>query len=212
MAPGTIRILLADDHETVREGLTHLLNAQSDMNVIGEAADGSGAIERACVLRPDVVVLDLSMPDMNGLTAAERLRDAVPSAALVVLTRHNDPAYVQQLTAAGAAAYVSKQSSSSELLNAIRAAASGQQYLDTALRGAQETPRQLGRRTGVTARENAVLRMMAIGHSNKQIAAALGISVKTVEVHKANAMRKMNLSGRTDVVRYAALQGWLQDP
>jgi len=108
---------------------------------------------------------------------------------------------------------VLKQSSSNELLNAIRAAAAGQQYLDTALRaGVRETPRSNSARPAVSTRETAVLRMMAVGHSNKDIASTLGISVKTVEVHKANGMRKLNLSGRTDVVRYAALQGWLQDP
>jgi two-component system, NarL family, response regulator NreC len=212
MTNGIIRVVVAEDHETVREGLRHLLNAQSDMEVVGEAPDGRVAVEQACSLKPHVVVIDLSMPEMNGLIAVQRLRESLPSAALVALTRHGDRTYVQQLTAAGAAAYVLKQSSSNELLNAIRAAAAGQSYLDTALRGQREAPRLPGSRPGVTERETGVLRMMAVGHSNKQIAATLGISVKTVEVHKANAMRKLNLSGRTDVVRYAALQGWLQDP
>jgi DNA-binding NarL/FixJ family response regulator len=196
----------------VREGLRYLLNAQADMEVVGEAHDGRTAIERACALKPDVVVIDLSMPEMNGLLAVQRLREELPSAALIALTRHSDRTYVQQLTAAGAVAYVLKQSPSSELLNAIRAAAIGQRYLDIALRGQPDAPRQGAGRPAVTDREGAVLRMVAVGHSNKQIGTTLGISVKTVEVHKANAMRKLSLSGRTDVVRYAALQGWLQDP
>jgi DNA-binding NarL/FixJ family response regulator len=212
MSNDTIRVVVAEDHETVREGLRYLLNAQSDMEVVGEAPDGRSAVEQACALKPDVVVIDLSMPEMNGLIAVQRLRESLPSAGLVALTRHNDRTYVQQLLAAGAAAYVLKQSPSNELLNAIRAAAAGKTYLDVALR-AQRAPSHLpGSRPGATERETGVLRMVAVGHSNKHIAEALGISVKTVEVHKANAMRKLSLSGRTEVVRYAALQGWLQDP
>ena len=213
MAPDTIRVVVAEDHETVREGLRHLLNGQADMEVVGEAGNGRTAIEQACLLKPDVVVIDLSMPEMNGLIAVQHLRESLPSAALVALTRHNDRTYVRQLTTAGAAAYVLKQSSSNELLSAIRAAAAGNRYIDTALRDAFDTPtKPPGVRNGITERETEVLRLMSIGHGNKQIASSLGISVKTVEVHKANAMRKLNLAGRTDVVRYAAMQGWLQDP
>ena len=183
------------------------------MRVIGEAGDGKSAIEQACSLKPNVVVLDLSMPQMNGVVAAQALRASLPSAALVTLTRHRDNAYVQQLIAAGAAGYVLKQSSSSELLKAIRAAAAGQMYLDASLQPpATATPRPAAASPHITERETAVLRLTAIGHSNKQIATSLGIAVKTVEVHKSNAMRKLNLAGRTDVVRYAAVQGWLQDP
>jgi len=213
MAQEMIRVLVAEDHETVREGLRHLLNAQTDMEVVGEAGNGRAAVEQACSLKPNVVVLDLSMPEMNGLVAMRHLHESVPSAGVVALTRHSDRTYVQQLTAAGASAYVLKQSSSNELLNAIRAAASGHHYIDTALRaGTQQQAWQPGARPPITERETAVLRLMSVGHSNKQIAATLGISVKTVEVHKSNAMRKLNLSGRTDVVRYAAMQGWLEDP
>lgn len=208
-----IGVFLAEDHETVREGLRLLVNAQEDMHVVGEAGDGKTAIEQARTLKPNVVVLDLSMPQVNGVVAAQALRTSLPSAAVVTLTRHRDNAYVQQLLAAGAAGYVLKQSSSSELLNAIRAAAAGQMYLDASLQAAA-TPasRPASATPHITERETAVLRLTAVGHSNKQIAASLGIAVKTVEVHKSNAMRKLNLIGRTDVVRYAAVQGWLQDP
>jgi DNA-binding NarL/FixJ family response regulator len=206
-----IGVFLAEDHETVREGLRLLVNAQDDMRVVGEAGDGRTAIEQAQALKPNVVVLDLSMPQVNGVVAAQTLRASLPSAAVVTLTRHRDSAYVQQLLAAGAAAYVLKQSSSKELLKAIRAAASGQKYLDAALQ-VPAVPRPKTATPSITERETAVLRMTAVGHSNKQIAASLGIAVKTVEVHKSNAMRKLDLTGRTDVVRYAAMQGWLQDP
>jgi two-component system, NarL family, response regulator NreC len=209
-----IRILLADDHETVREGLRLLVNSQTDMEVVGEAGDGKETVERARALRPDVVVLDLTMPGMSGLTAARELKGGEPPAAIVALTRHDEDAYVQELMAAGASAYVLKQSASTELLAAIRAAAAGGRYLDPAI-PPPDHPRDPRRRSGtptVTEREAEVLRMMAVGHSNKDIAAALDISIKTVEVHKANAMRKLNLRGRIDVVRYAVMNGWLRDP
>ena len=209
-----IRVLLADDHETVREGLRLLVDAQDDMEVVGEAADGNATLEQVGAVKPDVVVLDLTMPGMSGLTAARALKGHEPPIAVVALTRHDDDAYVQELMSAGASAYVLKQSASAELLTAIRAAAAGDSYLDPAL-PPPDYPRDPRRRAGtppVTERETEVLRMMAVGHSNKDIAAALNISVKTVEVHKANAMRKLNLRGRTDVVRYAVLNEWLRDP
>lgn len=209
-----IRVLLAEDHETVREGLRLLVNAQADMQVVGEAGDGRIAVERAGTLKPDVVVLDLTMPQMSGLAAARALKDTSPSIAVVALTRHDDDAYVQELFSLGASAYVLKQSASAELLRAIRAAASGGRYLDPALPAPPTVrdPRRRGNRPRITDREEEVLRMMAAGHSNKDIAIRLDISIKTVEVHKANAMRKLSLRGRTDVVRYAVLNGWLTDP
>jgi two-component system response regulator NreC len=209
-----IRVLLAEDHETVRAGLRLLVDAQADMHVVGEAGNGADAVDRTRALRPDVVVLDLTMPGMSGLSAARALRTARPAPAVVALTRHDDDAYVQELLSAGASGYVLKQSASSELLHAIRAAASGERYLDPAL-PSPDHPRDPRRRANtppVTERESEVLRLMAVGHSNKDIAGRLGISVKTVEVHKANAMRKLGLRGRTDVVRYAVLNGWLRDP
>jgi DNA-binding NarL/FixJ family response regulator len=207
-----IRVLLADDHETVREGLRLLINRQDDMEVVGEAGDGRIALERAAELKPDVVVLDLTMPGMSGLVAARALRQSKP--AVVALTRHDDDAYVQELTATGAAAYVLKQSPSTELLHAIRVAAVGGKYLDPALPPPHH-PRDPRRRRAaptISEREREVLRLVAVGHSNKDIATTLNISIKTVEVHKANAMRKLNLRGRTDVVRYAVLNEWLRDP
>jgi two-component system, NarL family, response regulator NreC len=207
-------VLLADDHETVREGLRLLVNAQTDMQVVGEAGDGNQAVERVRALRPDVVVLDLTMPGTSGLTAARALKGADPPTAVVALTRHDDDAYVQELLVAGASAYVLKQSSSAELLSAIRVAAAGGRYLDPALPPPNHVrdPRRRPGTPPISEREAEVLRMMAVGHSNKEIASTLSISIKTVEVHKANAMRKLNLRGRTDVVRYAVLNEWLRDP
>lgn len=211
----TIRVLIAEDHETVRHGLRLLIDAQDDMQVVAEAPDGQVALQRARALLPDIVILDLSMPNMNGLSAARAMKEVAPRAAIVALTRHDDEAYVQELLAVGASGYVLKQSPSSELLRAVRAVATGHQYVDSALAArAHETVRLRGPRTksGISDRESEVLRLMAIGHTNKEIAAKLKLSVKTVEVHKANAARKLGLHGRIDFIKYAVLQGWLRDP
>jgi two-component system response regulator NreC len=208
-----IRVLLAEDHETVREGLRLLVNAQSDMQVVAEVGNGRAAVDSAAALTPDVVVLDLSMPGVSGLSAARALKAAGARSAVVALTRYDDAAYVRELLEAGAAAYVLKQSPSEELVRAIRIAAGGGQYLDPALAPA-DVPRDPRRRSTTpraTEREIEVLRLIALGHSNKDIAASLVISVKTVEVHKANGMRKLGLRGRIDVVRYAVMNGWLVD-
>ena len=210
-----IRVLLAEDHEVVRQGLKLLIDRQPDMEVVGEAGDGGAAVDRAGALQPNVVVVDIAMPNMNGLAATRRIREAAPSTAVVALTRYADEAYVQELFHAGALAYVLKQSPSSELVDAVRAAASGRRYLDRSLAarvaGTMASPRARTAAPPITDRETEVLRLMALGHSNKDIANTLDLSVKTVEVHKANAMRKLRLNGRTDVVKYAMLQGWLRD-
>jgi DNA-binding NarL/FixJ family response regulator len=209
-----IRVLLADDHETVRHGLKLVINRQPDMEVVGEAGDGRVAVERSAVLKPNVVVVDVSMPEMNGLAATRAICGSTPGTAVVALTRYGDDAYVQELLNAGALGYVLKQSPSTELVDAVRAAAAGRRYLDRSLaaRVAGSMVKSRSRTVPViTDRETEVLRQMALGYSNKEIAAALDLSVKTIEVHKANAMRKLGLAGRTDVVRYALLQGWLRD-
>jgi two-component system response regulator NreC len=212
-----IRVLLVEDHETVREGLRLLLDAQSDMQVVAEASDGRAAVEFTERLHPHVVVMDLSMPRMNGLAATQAIKQGCPNTAVVALTRYDDAAFVDELRKAGVSGYVLKQSPSGELLDAVRVAAIGGSYLDARLRRREAQPAQdhlhrVRRAPSVSEREKQVLRMMAVGHSNKEIADALGITIKTVEVHKANAMRKLRLRGRIDVVRYAILHGWLQEP
>jgi two-component system response regulator NreC len=214
-----LRILLADDHVTVRHGLKLLIEAQPDMKVIAEASDGAAAIQQTLELKPDVVVMDISMPGINGLVATRSLKQKQPEIAIITLTRHGDDAYLQELLRAGVSGYVLKQSAPSELLQAIRVAAAGGQYLDSSLT-ARVTAGFLGRegrkvgKTGATIsdRESEVLRLIASGYSNKEIAGRLTLSVKTVEAHKANAMRKLGLSGRIDIVRYAILQGWMSSP
>lgn len=216
--PKRLRILLADDHVTVRHGLKLLVESQDDMEVVAEASDGAAAVQLAMECRPDVVVMDVSMPGMNGLVATQTLRRMLPSAAIVTLTRHADDAYLQELLRAGASAYVLKQSAPAELLQAIRATGAGGQYVDSSLT-ARVTAGFLGREgrmgsrgtTAITEREAEVLRLIASGYSNKEIAQQLDLSVKTVEAHKANAMRKLDLNSRIDIVRYAILQGWLHN-
>jgi DNA-binding NarL/FixJ family response regulator len=210
-----IRVVLADDHATVRQGLKLLIAAQPDMEVIGEAGDGRSAVRTIEELRPAVAVVDVSMPGMNGLEATREARRVAPETAIVALTRYDDEAYVQELMSAGAHGYVLKQSASRELLAAIRAVARGAKYLDVTL-GTRvagvltKRERGDGARSRISNREREVLRLIALGHSNKEIATQLSLSVKTVEVHKANAMRKLGLGGRIDIVKFAMLQGWLQ--
>lgn len=215
---GKLHILLAEDHEMVREGLKALVNAQPDMEVIGEASDGREAVQRTQELQPDVVVMDVSMPRMNGLKATEKIKETCPEVKVLTLTRHTDTGFLQQLFRAGVSGYVLKQSASEELIRAVRAVAADKNYLDPAVTEKVMTgytskqtllgPEQQG---DLTEREAEVLRMIAWGYSNKEIAARLEISVKTVEAHKTNAMKKLDLQSRIDIVRFALLQGWLQN-
>ncbi len=213
-----IRVFLAEDHITVREGLKLLVNAQPDMEVIGEAGDGRSAVALARQLQPDVVVMDVSMPELNGLKATEQLKQACPALPVLALTRYSDSGYLQQLLAAGASGYVLKQSAAAELLRAIRVLADGSNYLDPGITqkvvasfaGRQPGPGDQAQ-AALSAREAEVLRLIALGYSNKEVAAQLQISVKTVEAHKANGMKKLGVTSRIGIVRYAILQGWLRE-
>jgi DNA-binding NarL/FixJ family response regulator len=211
-----LRIMLAEDHETVREGLKMIVNAQEDMEVVGFAGDGREAVARAQELLPDVLVMDISMPKLNGLQATLKLIECCPQVKVLTLSRHADDGYVRGLLAAGACAYVLKQSAPSELIHAIRAVAAGGKYIDPKLAAKvmenySDRTKRGESKSALSDRESEVLRLIARGYSNKEIAARLSLSVKTIEVHKANAMRKLNLTSRIDLVRYAVFQGWLQD-
>jgi DNA-binding NarL/FixJ family response regulator len=212
------RILLAEDHETVREGLKLIVNAQSDMEVIAEVGDGRAAILRAQELQPDVVVMDVSMPKMNGLEATEKLKQVCPQIKVLTLTRHTDDGYLRLLLRAGVSGYVLKQSAATELIHAVRAVAAGGSYLDPAITKKvtnsyldKRVKRQSQIQAGLTDREAEVLRLIAWGYTNKEIAGHLQISIKTVEAHKTNSMKKLNVRSRIDIVKYALLQGWLQE-
>ena len=214
-----IRILVAEDHQTVREAIVMLVDAQDDMSVIGEAGDGREAVNLAQELNPDVLLMDVSMPGLNGLVAAAKLKRIMPDLKILTLTRHTDGAYLNELLQAGVSGYVLKQSASSELLRALRAVAGGENYLDPAVTGKvfnsfNNKRRKLrGEISGskLTDREREILRQIAWGYSNKEIAEQFDISVKTVEAHKANSLKKLGIKTRLDIVHFAVLQGWLQE-
>jgi DNA-binding NarL/FixJ family response regulator len=213
-----VRVLLADDHAIVRQGLKLLIDSQQDMAVVGESADGNGVLEQAAALKPDIIVIDISMPGMNGLVATRTLKRAQPDVTIVALTRHDDDTYLNEMLRAGVSGYVLKQSAPVQLLQAIRAVAAGGVYLDPGMTSrasdgvlARKAETSIQPHLPISERESEVLRLTAVGHSNKEIASQLTISVKTVEVHKANAMRKLGLTGRVDIIRYGVLQGWLYD-
>jgi DNA-binding NarL/FixJ family response regulator len=213
-----LRILLADDHIVIRQGLRLLINSQPDMEVIGDAGDGRSAIQQTLASKPDLVVMDVSMPELNGQQATLQLKKALPMTKVLALTRHKDTSYLRQLLTAGVDGYVLKQSDSDELLRAIRTIATGGKYIDPAVTDKivdSYTGRATNRKTeptsGLSERESEVLRLIALGHTNKEIASRFDLSIKTVEAHKANAMRKLDLQSRVDIIRYAILRGWLQD-
>ena len=213
---GPLRILLVDDHDTVRQGLKLLIDREADLKVTDEASDGREAVGK----RLDdvaVVVMDLSMPGVSGIEATRQLKERRPDLPIVCLTRHADETFLHELLRAGASGYVLKQSPHAELLRAIRAVATGRTYVDPALTqhlaapfGANGTSLATKQR-GITERETEVLRLVSQGYSNKEIAAKLEVSTKTIEVHKANAMRKLGLNGRIELLRFALLRGWLHE-
>lgn len=209
-----IRIMLADDHSVVRAGLKALIDAQSDMAVVGEGGDGAEVLDRVTETQPDVVVMDLSMPHINGLEATQQLHELFPQIRVLVLSVHEDATYLRRALEAGAAGYVLKRAAAESLINAIRVVGAGQTYLDPSL-GAALAESMLGGRkapgdaAALSEREGAVLQLIAQGYSNKEIASQLDLSVKTVETYKARAMEKLNLGSRVDIVRYATEQRWL---
>jgi len=208
------RVFLIDDHGVLRQGLRLLIEAHADMQVVGEAERGRGAADAiARAGGADVVVLDVSMPDIAGPAVAAELRELVPAAKIVALTRHGEKAYVQQMLHSGASGYVLKQTAGDVLIMAIRTVAAGGTYLDPAVAGKMfESGATIAGASGdeLTPREREVLTMVAWGHTNKEIATTLGITVKTVETHKANGMQKLGIGSRADLVRHAIAQGWLE--
>lgn len=216
MTADKIRILIAEDHEMTRQGLKMLIDAQNDFEVCAEAADGREAIRLALEIAPDIVLMDISMPELNGLLAAAKLKRVASAINIIALSRHQSSAYLGEMFEAGVSGYVLKQSDSHVLFDAIRAVAKGNNYLDPAIAGKVLGGFATGvklrgetRDAKLTEREQEVLREIAWGRSNKEIADKIDVSVKTVETHKSNAQRKLNISSRNEIVRYAALKGWL---
>jgi two-component system response regulator NreC len=205
-----IRLLLADDHAILRAGLRMLLDAQADMVVVGEAADGEEAVRRAHATRPDVAVVDLTMPGLSGVETLQRLRRELPATRLLVLTMHDDPGYARMAQAAGALGHVVKDCQSSELLAAIRAVHRGRSFVRVGGEAPAEGAEGEGQVPPLSPRERQVLELLAHGHTNREIAARLGLSVKTVETHRSRLSDKLNLHRRADLVRVALELGLLK--
>lgn len=212
----TLRVLVADDHALVRAGIKMLIDSQPDMKVIGEAGDGEEAWRQARTLSPDIVVMDVSMPQLNGAQATERIKEICPHVKVLALSAYQDEAHIRQLLASGALGYVLKKAIAEELTMAIRTIARGGVHLDPSIAGkvvggyVNPTTVENGD-ASLSAREKEVLMLIAYGHANREIAQKLHLSVKTVEGHKARLMSKLDFQTRADLVRYALRQGWLQD-
>jgi two-component system response regulator NreC len=210
-----IRLLLADDHNVMRRGLRLLLESQPGFVVIGEAADGRQAVEQALALKPDVVVLDIAMPNMSGTDAAQRIRDALPATAIVILSMHSDESYVLRALKAGAKAYLLKDSAEGDLVDAIRAVSEGKAFFSPEIsrvmaedyvremrtRGAQDSYELL------TAREREILHLITEGKPNKEIAVLLGLSLYTVETHRRNLQEKLKLHSVAELILYSVRKG-----
>ncbi len=217
-----IRLLLVDDHAVLRAGLRFLLNAQPDMEVVGEASDGVEAARLAEELRPDVVLMDLTMPGGGGIEATRKVREACPETKVLVLTMQDDAGYVREALAAGASGFVLKQAADNDLLSAIRTVhASRTMVFAGPSFGSGQTPSWLtGGREGakpsglalLTEREKEVVRLLALGHTNQEVAELLYISVKTVDSHRTRIMEKLGLSRRAELVRFALENGLVSLP
>ena len=211
-----LRILLAEDHLILREGLKRLIAEQPNMEVVGEADDGVAAWRKASELLPDIVLMDVSMPRLNGAEATIKIKEICPQVKVLALTGHRASAYLTQMLKVGASGYVLKQAAFNELVDAILAVAKGETYID---RSSQELMRsssavsvvRKGEAQGrpLSDREVQVMSLVASGYTNKEIATQLAISVKTVETHKANSMEKLDLRSRAEIVDYARFRGWI---
>jgi two-component system response regulator NreC len=210
-----IRVLVVDDHAVVRSGLRLLLDAQDDIETVGEAENAERAVFEAIDLKPDVILMDLVMPGKGGIEGMPAVREAVPDAKVLVLSMQDDPRYVREAFAAGAAGYVLKEAADTDVVTAVRAVAAGEQYVHPSL-GAKMVAADAAAAAKAGAdplsdREHEVLRLLALGHTNHEIASTLFISVRTAETHRSHIMQKLRLTSRADLVRYALAEGLLDE-
>lgn len=213
-----LQIVLAEDHAIVRDGLKLLINSQDDLEVVGEASDGAAALTMISALTPDVAIIDISMPVMNGIELVSRLIADHVTTKLLTLTANEDRGYMPQLLKLGVSGYLLKRSAADELIKAIRTVANGGRYLDPlTISNLIEEPADSkpapnpANEVALSEREEEVLRLIAQGYSNRETAEVLGISMKTVETYRSRSMIKLGLRGRADIVRYALSRNWLRE-
>ncbi len=205
-----IRILLADDHRMVRQGFKLILESQEDMEVVGETGNGREAVEKASALKPDVVVMDVTMPELNGIEATRRVREVAPHVHILALSVHRDSVYVREMVRAGAEGYLLKESADTELLAAVRAVAEGNSYLSPEIAGAVlKDYRRLASNPVdlLSPREREILQLIAEGKTNKDIAVQLGLSIYTIDGHRTRVMEKLGLHSVGELVRFAVRHG-----
>lgn len=221
LAPPKIRVLLADDHTILRQGIRMLLETQPDMEVVGEATNGREAIEQARLLRPLVILMDISMPELNGLEATRFIKHDLPATQVVILTMHETEEYLVKILQAGATGYVLKQAADRELIEAVRISSRGDTYLYPRIASrlvsdylrrveAGTTDERDATYDSLTTREREILKLIAQGHTNKEIAELLTVSVKTVENHRYSLMHKLNAHDRGELIKYAIRVGLIQ--
>lgn len=211
-AANSIRILVADDHEIVRHGLRTLIESQTGWSVVAEAANGTQAVEKAAELKPDVVLLDLGMPELNGLEATRRIREMLPQTEILVLSVHDSEQMVREAISWGARGYLVKSDAGRDLIAAVESVSRHKGFLSPSLAKSESYALNDGEATvaNLTARERETTQLLAEGYSNKEIATRLDISVKTAETHRTNIMRKIGAHSLADVVRYAIRNGLVQ--
>jgi two-component system response regulator NreC len=210
----TIRVLVVDDHSVVRSGLRHVLEAEDDIEVVGEAGDMREAVFEARSQKPDVVLMDIVMPGPSGIEATPAVLKEAPDAKVLVLSMQDDPQYVREAFSAGASGYVLKEAADAEIVDAVREVSRGGRYVHPALGArlvvAEVEERVRAEEDPLSDREREVLRLLALGHTNQEIAKKLYLSVRTVETHRAHIMQKLRLSSRAELVRFAMDEGLLQ--
>jgi two-component system NarL family response regulator len=203
------RVMIVDDHPMVAEGIQSILESYEDLEVVATLSNGRAAIDQAEALLPDVVLMDLNMPEIGGLTATEILLERLPDLRIVILTMHDNPEYISSALSHGAVGYLLKDVPTDEIKEAIDAVMAGETYLCTGAQGSI-APKRLGAREALTEREQTILLQLASGKSNKEVARTLDISVRTVETHRKNIKRKLGISSTAGLTRYAMEHGVLQ--
>jgi DNA-binding NarL/FixJ family response regulator len=210
----SVRVLIVDDHAVVRAGLRRVLDAEPDIETVAEAGDAERAVFEAIEHKPDVVLMDVVMPGKSGIEGIPGVLQGAPEARILVLSMQDDPRYVREAFEAGASGYVLKEAADAEVVGAVRAVAAGERYVHPALGArlvqAEAAARRRAEEDPLSDREREVLRLLALGHTNQEIAKTLYISVRTAETHRAHIMQKLRLSSRAELVRYALCEGLLE--